>query len=266
MTQPDQDAARWDAHVDAYERVFEPLTDAFNRRALDLLEPLDGVDLLDVAAGAGGAGLAAAARGARVTAVDAAPAMVARILTRGAGRVAARVADAAALPFPDGSFGAALSSFGVVLLPDPGQGLAGMRRVLRPGARAAVVTWTEPHRYEVASRLRDAAAAVRGAPPPMGELPAQLRFTDPDVLRALMADAGFADVAVERVEASLHAQSAAALAGSLGFAPGMVAMLDALGRDRDAVLRRFQATLEADQGTGPVALRAVAHIAVALRP
>jgi len=100
----------------------------------------------------------------------------------------------------------------------------------------------------------------------MGELPAQLRFIDPDLLRALMADAGFAAVTVERVEASLHAPSAAALAGSLGFAPGMVAILDALGRDRDAVLRRFQSTLKADQGADPVALGAVAHIAVALRP
>lgn len=54
MTQPDQDPARWDAHVAAYEHAFEPLTDAFNRRALDLLAPLDGVMLLDVAAGAGG--------------------------------------------------------------------------------------------------------------------------------------------------------------------------------------------------------------------
>ena len=301
MTQPDQDAARWDAHVDLYESVFEPLTDAFNRRALDLLGPLDGVDLVDVAAGAGGAALAAAARGARVAAVDAAPAMVARIAARAAlhgaaghgaaghasaghplgghvlggdtsggsvagGRIEARVADAAALPFPAASFGAALSSFGVVLLPDPGRGVAELHRVLCPGGRVAVVTWTEPHRYEAATRLRDAVTAVRGAPPPFGDLPAQLRFTDPDRLRALLADAGFASVRVDRVEAALHAPSARALAASLGFAPGMAAMLDALGPDRDAVLHRFQAVLEAEQGMGAVALGAVAHIAVAVRP
>lgn len=266
MPQPDQEAARWNAHVASYERVFEPLTDAFNRRALDLLGTLQGVELLDLAAGAGGAALTASMRGARVTAVDAAPAMVARILARGGGRVAAQVADAAALPFPDGSFGAALSSFGVVLMPNPVQGLAEMRRVLRPGSRAAIVTWTEPHRYEVASRLRDAVIAVRGTPPPLGERPAQLRFTDPDLLRALMESAGFAAVTIERVEASLHAPSAAVLAGSLDFAPGMAAMLDALGPDRDAVLRHFQSTLEADAGTGPVSLGAVAHIAVASRP
>lgn len=271
MIQPDQDPARWDQHVAAYESVFEPLTDAFNHAALGLLAPLGGVDLIDVAAGAGGAALAAAAQGARVVAVDGSPAMVARIAARAAlqaaeGRPEARLADAAALPFPGASFGAALSSFGVVLLPDPGRGMAELRRVLRPGGRVAVVTWTEPHRYEAASRLRDAVAAVRGAPPPLGDLPAQLRFTDPDRLRALLADAGFTSVRVERVEAALQAPSAAVLAGSLGFAPGMAAMLDSLGRDRDAVLHRFRAALEDAQGTGAVTLGAVAHVAVAVRP
>ena len=271
MTQPDQDATRWNQHVDAYQRVFEPLTNAFNARALDMLAPLGGVKLLDLAAGAGGAALAAAALGARVTAVDASPAMVARIAARAAsqpvgGRVEARLADAAALPFPGASFGAALSSFGVVLLPDPGRGMAELHRVLRPGGRVAVVTWTEPHRYEAATRLRDAGTAVRGAPPPLGDLPAQLRFTDPGRLRALLADAGFTSVRVERVEAALHAPSAAALAASLGFAPGMAAMLDALGPDREAVLLHYQTVLEAEQGMDAVALGAVAHIAVAVRP
>ena len=271
MTQPDQDTARWDRHVDDYERVFEPLTNAFNARALDLLAPLDGVDLLDVAAGAGGAALAAAGQGARVVAVDASPAMVARIAARAAsqidqGRVEAWLADASALPFPAASFGAALSSFGVVLMPDPGRGMAELRRVLRAGGRVVIVTWTEPHRYEAAARLRDAVTAVRGAPPPLGDLPAQLRFTDPDRLRALLADAGFTSIRVERVEAALHAPSAASLAGSLGFAPGMAALLASLGQDRDPVLRRFQVALEDAQGMGAVTLGAVAHIAVAVRP
>ena len=261
--QPDQDAARWAAHVDGYEAVFEPLTDSFNRQALDVLEPLDGIDLVDVAAGAGGAAVMAAGRGARVVAVDASAAMAARMAARG---IRAQVADAAALPFGNASFGAALSSFGVVLLPEPAQGMAELFRVLRPGGRVAVVTWTEPQRYEVAARLRDAVTVATGAPPPPGELPAQLRFTDPARLHALLHDAGFAAVRIKRVEATLRAASAQALAGSLAFAPGMAAMLHGLGRNRATVLRRFVERLVADQGSGAVALGAVAHIAVAVRP
>lgn len=268
--QPDQDAARWDAHVADYEAMFEGLTDAFAARALDALEPLEGAALLDLAAGAGGAALQAAARGARVTALDASAGMIARIRERaalaGIDRIAAACADGTVpLPFPGSSFDAALSCFGVVLFPDPVPAIAELARVLRPGGRLAVVTWTEPQRYELAVRLREAVIAVRGEPPPQGELPAQLRYTEPDVFAALI-EAGGLDVArIERVEAKLHAPSARVLAASLGFAPGMAAMLDALGPDRARVIEAFAARLQTDQGTSRVALGAVAHIAVATR-
>jgi SAM-dependent methyltransferase len=268
--QPDQDAARWDAHVADYESVFEPLTDAFAARALDALRPLHGAAMLDLAAGAGGAALQAARRGARVTALDAAPAMVARIRERaraaGIDTIAADCADGTApLPLADAAFDGALSCFGVVLFPDPAPAIAELARVLRPGGRLAVVTWTEPERYELAARLRAAVIACRGAPPPPSELPAQLRYTDPAALIALISAGGFGAVRIARVEAALHAPSAHGLAASLGFAPGMAAMLDALGPDRAPVIEAFVAGLEADQGTGPVALGAVAHIAHATR-
>ncbi len=266
--QPDQELARWDAYVAGYEAVFEPLTDAFAARALDLLAPLPGLALLDVAAGAGGAALLAARRGARVTAVDASPAMAARAAARAAQAglaVTAAVGDGMALDLPDGAFDRALSCFGVVLFPDPARGMAELHRVLRPGGRVAVVTWTQPHRYELAARLREATVAVCGAPPP-GELPAQLRFIDPERLSDLLSGAGFRAVGIETAEASLHAPSAAELAASLAFAPGMAAALDALGADRHAVLDAFTGQLLADGHTGAVSLGAVAHVAVGTRP
>jgi len=266
--QPDQDAARWDVYVGAYEQVFEPLTDSFAEHALRLLGPLASMELLDVGAGAGGAALLAARQGARVTAVDASPAMVdrinARALAAGAGSVTAGVQDGMALRLPDHSFDTALSSFGVVLFPDPACGMAELHRVLRHGGRVAVVTWTQPHRYELAARLRAAIVAVRGVAP-TGELPAQLRFIDPDRLRALVLEAGFGAVRIETIEAVLRAPSARQLASSLAFAPGMAATLDALGPDRDAVLRTLVARLEADGQADAVSLGAVAHVAVGER-
>jgi len=266
--QPDQDAARWGAHVDGYERVFEPLTDGFAEHALRLLGPLAGMELLDVGAGAGGAALMAARQGARVTAVDASPAMVDRITARalgaGPGSVTAAVQNGMALSLPDHSFDRALSSFGVVLFPDPARGMAELHRVLRHGGRVAVMTWTQPHRYELAARLRAAIVAVRGVAP-TGKLPAQLRFIDPDRLRTLVSEAGFGAVRIETIEATLRAASARELASSLAFAPGMAATLDALGPDRDAVLQTLVARLEEDGQADAVLLGAVAHVAVGER-
>lgn len=267
--QPDQDAPRWDQHAASYEAVFEGLTDAFAARALDCLEPLDGARLIDLAAGAGGAALQAAARGAHVTAFDAAAAMVTRIRERaGAAAIIAEQVDARQpLPRPAAVFDAALSCFGVVLLPDPVPALRELRRVLRPGGRLAVVTWTEPARFELAARLWAAVEQVCGAPPPPPPSPpAQLRYAEPAALAALLEAGGFTMDRIERVEAPLRAASAGALAAALDFAPGMAALLNGLGPRRMAVEAAFAAALVRDHGTGPVALGAVAQIGVATRP
>ncbi len=193
--------------------------------------------------------------------------MVTRIRARAAASavVAEQVDARLPLPRPDASFDAALSCFGVVILPDPVPALRELHRVLRPGARLAVVTWTEPGRYELAARLRAAVEQVCGAPPPPGPVPAQLRYTAPDALAALLAAGGFAAPRVSRVEAPLRAASARALTAALEFAPGMAALLAGLGADRAAVEAAFAQALETDQGNGPVALGAVAQIGLATR-
>jgi demethylmenaquinone methyltransferase / 2-methoxy-6-polyprenyl-1,4-benzoquinol methylase len=56
----------------------------------------------------------------------------------GAQRMAFAAGDALRLPFSDDSFDAATISFGLRNVADPGQGLAEMRRVTRPGGRLVV--------------------------------------------------------------------------------------------------------------------------------
>jgi SAM-dependent methyltransferase len=213
----------------------------------------------------------AAACGADVVAIDAAPHMVARIVARAngapgiAGRVHADVMDGMALGLPDGSFDAAISVFGVILFPDADRGMQEITRVLKPGGRAAIVTWTETERYELAARLLGAITAVRGPQPPPASLPAQLRFRDAPALRRLLGDAGLTVEAIVRVEERWHLPSARWITDHIVFAPGMATMVGALGADRVPVLDAFVAALERDQGRGAVALSAVAHIGVASR-
>jgi len=194
---------------------------------------------------------------------------VARIVARAgsaaaiAGHVHAEVMDGMALALADGSFDAAISVFGVILFPDADLGMREIARVLKPGGRAAVVTWTETERHELAARLVRAIAAVRGPQPPPTSLPAQLRFRDEPALRKLLADAGLAVEAILRAEEYWRVSSARWLAEHIAFAPGMAAMVGALGADGAPVLDAFVAALERDQGRGEVALSAVAHIGVA---
>lgn len=268
--QPDQQPEQWNHHVEAYEAVFEPLSNAFAEQALDLLAPQPGDRMIDIGAGCGGATLLAAGRGADVLAIDASASMVARVRERAqslaASRIEAATMDGMALTPADCTFDAAVSVFGVILFPDAPRGLREIARVLKPGGRAAIVTWTESERYELVSRLVAALARVRGqvtAPP---VVPAQLRFRDPAAFRALLGGAGLAVDRIVRVEERWRLPSARWLADRLAFAPGMAAMLGSFGAERDAIVEAFVSAIEADQGFGEIGLCAVAQIGLATKP
>jgi ubiquinone/menaquinone biosynthesis C-methylase UbiE len=104
-----------------------------------------GERVLDIAAGNGNATLAAARRFAHVTSTDYVPAL----LEKGAARARAeglevrfQEADADALPYADGTFDVALSTFGVMFAPDHGKTAAEALRVVRSGGRIGVANWT----------------------------------------------------------------------------------------------------------------------------
>jgi SAM-dependent methyltransferase len=125
--------------------------------------------VLDVATGSGNAALAAARCGCEVVGVDYVPALLER------GRERARAerlhvefvqGDAEALPFPDGAFDAAISIYGIMFAPDQDRAAKEILRVVRPGGRVAVASWT-PDGF-VGEMLK---TVSRHVPPPPGVRP-----------------------------------------------------------------------------------------------
>ncbi|MFN0153721.1 MAG: class I SAM-dependent methyltransferase [Gaiella sp.] len=153
-------------------------------------------DVLDVAAGNGNATLAAARRGARVTSTD----YVSSLLDRGAERAAAEglfatfaVADAEELPFPDASFDAVLSTFGVMFAPDQERAAAELLRVCRPGGRIGLANWTPGSL--VGGMFK---TLGRYVPPPAGLQPPSRWGVEESLQELFGADASSIDV-TERV-------------------------------------------------------------------
>ena len=149
--------------------VGEELCEAVDLRSTDRV--------IDVAAGNGNASLAAARRFADVTSTD----YLSALLEKGMRRAAAdglpmmtRVADAENLPFPDGEFDVALSTFGVMFAPNQPRAAAELLRVVRPGGRIGLANWT-PEGF-IGELFR---VMARFVPPPPGLAPPAAWGTEP---------------------------------------------------------------------------------------
>ena len=153
-----EQAARYDRIAAGYDQWWAPVLAPSAIALLDRLEPTVAAgasDLLDVGVGTGNLSIAALRRwpGVRVTGIDASREMIGAVealvadRTPGArDRFEGRVAFAGELPFEDGSFDAAMSSFVLQLVPSRPAALREIRRVLRPGALFAHVTWLTDER------------------------------------------------------------------------------------------------------------------------
>ncbi len=152
-------------------------------RACDVRE---GLRVLDVGAGSGNAAIPAAERGARVTAADLTPELF------GAGRAAATerggegewvAADAAALPFAEGTFDVVMSCVGAMFAPHHRAVADELVRVSRPGGTLGMINWT-PEGF--IGHLFRTMGPYAPAPPPGATSPP--RWGDEEHVRDLFGD------------------------------------------------------------------------------
>jgi SAM-dependent methyltransferase len=102
-----------------------------------------------------------------------------------------------------GGFDAVASRFGVMFFEDPVAAFGNIRRATKPGGRMAFACWrTEAENPTftlgtavLLARLPSPPAAPPGAPGPM-------MFADPDVVRAVLDEAGWSAIGTDRFDAT----------------------------------------------------------------
>jgi SAM-dependent methyltransferase len=124
-------------------------SDAFYRWVLDKLEPQPGQRLLDVGCGEGLLVKFARQRGLQAMGIDLSP-VGAQIARRTASEGVIALVDGEQLSFPEGCFDLAANVGSLEHFIHPLAGVQEMRRVLRPGGRAALVL---PNSYYLADIL-----------------------------------------------------------------------------------------------------------------
>ena len=221
----------WNLVAPAYAEEVVPMFEAYATEALRLAAPASGARIVDVACGPGTLTAIAARSGHPMDAIDFAPVMIERLEARvkalGVANVKSHLGDGQALPFPDGVFGAGFSMFGLMFFPDRAKGFAELRRVLAPGARAVVSSWTPleatPALAAMFGSLREAMAAALGSKGPVLGDKAMPLSTE-DACRAEMS-ASFRDVSVHRVSHTERYESADAFWASLERTMAPIALM-----------------------------------------
>ena len=143
-----------------YDRLLEPVERAgLRERRRGLVADLEG-DVLELGAGTG-LNLSHYGRARRVVALEPDPFMREQLMEKLAGtRVPVEVVDARAeaLPFPDESFDAVVSTLVLCSVEEPSAVLAEARRVLKPGGRLLLIEHVRGER--VLGRIQDLLAPV----------------------------------------------------------------------------------------------------------
>lgn len=283
-TEPDPDELRaavrerWERAADGWQRRsarFQAAAMPVSQWLVEAIEPQPGQRVLELAGGVGETGFLAAELiapgGGTLISSDGAEAMLAHARARaeqlGLTNVELRQLELEWIDLPAASVDGVLCRWGYMLVLDKEAALRETRRVLKPGGRLALAAWSTPERVPFASLPRRAlvdAGLVDGFDFAAG--PSMFDLADPARLRALLEDAGFAEVVIEELPITLRYDDVEDLvAATSDLAPAFADVVGPLSeRQRaDLIERLAAATAPYAAPDGSLAMPAVALVAAA---
>jgi len=193
----------WHDWQEQMQRDTRPVSE----RLVELAGIKAGDRVLDVAAGLGEPSLTAAkvvGPSGSVVATDISSGMLARGRERAAAAGVENIEfvelDAASLDFPEGSFDAAVSRWGIIFDPDGEGAAARIRTFLKDGGKFAISSWGPPDRVPMLGVPMGTVMTRLDVPPPPPGTPGPLSRPTPEAISSILEGGGFSDVQVDEVE------------------------------------------------------------------
>ena len=208
---------QWNTAATGWKKWSETIdreTAHVSERLVELAGIEPGSRVLDVACGYGQPTLTAAEQAGpegSVVATDISAEMLAygseRAEAAGLENIEFIESDAMSLEFPEDSFDAALSRWGIIFDPD-GEGAAGrVRGFLKPGSRMAISSWGPPDKAPFLGVPIGTVMKKLDVPPPPPGTPGPLSRPTPEAIGGLLEGGGFSDVKVEETTVTMSYDS-----------------------------------------------------------
>jgi SAM-dependent methyltransferase len=199
----------WEQAAAGWGRMADQVRDwglDLSAKMVDALALQPGQRVLELAAGPGDTGFMAAelvAPGGILICSDGAEAMLAiareRAAAQGIDNVEFRQLELEWIDLSTADVDAVLCRWGIMLVVDSEAAAQEIRRVLKPGGRAALAVWDEPARNPWTTISSQALVDLGFAPPPDPQEPGMFKLAGEGVLRELLLTAGMVDVRVTPV-------------------------------------------------------------------
>jgi ubiquinone/menaquinone biosynthesis C-methylase UbiE len=198
---------KWDALT---MNFCQPVTDEM----IGMLRLKDTDKVLDVAGGTGEPGLTIAriVKNGKVIAVDQSEGMlsVAREKEEGRGvkNYEIQIGEVSQLPFPDNTFDAISSRFGLMFFPDIPGAVKEMTRVLKRGGRMAVAVWDGPEKNFWVTGIMGIIMKHLDVSPPAPDAPGMFRCAQEGSVAGMFRGTGLKNVTEKQIPLKLACENA----------------------------------------------------------
>lgn len=217
----------WNLVAQGYAATTSKMFEAYAKAAIELTHIHSGSHVLDVACGPGTLPLLLHPNCQSIKAIDFAEQMISlfqkAIDDAAIGNIELTCGDGQNLPYPDNSFDAAFSMFGLMFFPDRGQGYAEIYRTLKPGGEVVISSWA-PVADSPAMQLMF--GAVRKLNPDIPEPQTVIESLENDeFFKNELTTAGFKNVVIHRVTQQYLIESVEKLWQELVMGSAPIAMM-----------------------------------------
>jgi ubiquinone/menaquinone biosynthesis C-methylase UbiE len=201
----------WDSVAIGWQKwwkTFEKDAQNLSNHLVELAKINSSSKVLDIATGIGEPAITAARKvgngNGHVLATDISPQMLSIARQRAASLglqdvIEFKEGDAETISLPDSAFDAVLCRWGLMFLPDLGEGLSNIYSSLVNGGYLAAAVWASPDKVPFLSVSMKTVVKETGKPMPPSGTPGPFKLADQSIITDALSKCGFKDIAVERI-------------------------------------------------------------------